>query len=405
MKKLVLSVIALCMIFSLASCGNDADKPGTKKDPDNWTEKDFEDALNALDSAAKSSATPVPEATADPALSFEAKQEIIDAAWDSGLVQIDDKLIQLPLRLSEWVDMGMDYEVEFGNKSKDFLFTQNERVALNLTYNGEELGSLIFTKQTETPETVQQMNPLIEQIYKRDQSKKITIYFPGGLTFGEPDVSIEEKLGKAAEAAGYTTYAYGQSGAVGEYMSYQYGWFGSTQTDMHYNMEVSVDRNTQTVSGFGIGKSIQESDRKNLSTLSFENVPNIQTSDIHNVTLLWASEYKQIPGIVRDERCAGSVLNDNGKKYYMSLSFSMLAQKYANPYEYISYGDPILDTTDENGINRKVYNAGYAYIVVCSTDVHIFKATIELKDMSDSSADALAALQDLVIEIANSVQY
>lgn len=54
----------------------------------------------------------------------------------------------------------------------------------------------------------------------------------------------------------------------------------------------------------------------------------------------------------------------------------MLAQKYASPYEYSTYGDSILDTTDENGINRKVYNAGYAYIVVCSTDVHIFKADI-----------------------------
>lgn len=391
MKKLVFSFIVLCMIFSLASCGNDADKPGTKKDPDNWTEKDLEDALKAMDSAAKTTGTPVPEATVVPASSLEAKQEIIDAAWDSGLVQIDDKLIQLPLRLSEWVDLGLDYEIDYGRKSKDFLFTQNERVVLNLTYNGEDLGSLIFTKETETPETVQQMNPLIEKISKMRESENIKIYSPGGLTIGDPYASIEEKLGKPTEIDGYMTYKYGQ--------------VGSSQTDMHYGMEVHVNRNTQTVSGFEIGKSIQESDRKNLSTLSFENVPNIQTSDIHNVTLLWASEYKQIPGMVRDARRADSVLNDNGKKYYMSLSFSMLAQKYANPYEYTKYGDPILDTTDENGLNRKVYNAGYAYIVVCSTDVHIFKATIELKDMSDSSADALAALQDLVIEIANSVQY
>lgn len=391
MKKLVLSFIVLCMIFSLASCGNDADKPGTKKDPDNWTEKDFEDALKAMDSAAKSSGTPVPEATVVPASSLEAKQEIINAAWDSGLVQIDDKLIQLPLRLSEWVDLGLDYEIDYGRKSKDFLFTQNERVVLNLTYNGEDLGSLIFTKETETPETVQQMNPLIEQISIIRKSENISIYSPGGLTIGDPYASIEEKLGKATEIDGYMSYIYGEP--------------GSSQTDMHYGMKVRVNRNTQTVSAFEIGKSIQESDRKNLSTLSFENVPNIQTSDIHNVTLLWASEYKQIPGMVRDARRADSVLNDNGKKYYMSLSFSMLAQKYANPYEYTKYGDPILDTTDENGLNRKVYNADYAYIVVCSTDVHIFKATIELKDMSDSSADALAALQDLVIEIANSVQY
>ena len=157
------------------------------------------------------------------------------------------------------MDLGLDYEIESGNKSKDFLFTQNERVSLNLTFNGEQLGSL---------------------------------------TIDEPYASIEEKLGKAAEVDGNMTYKYGQ--------------IGSSQTDMHYGIMVYVNRNSQTVSGFEIGKSIQESDRKNLSMLSFENVPNAQTSDIHNVTLLWAPEYKQIPGMLTSQRCADSVLNDNG---------------------------------------------------------------------------------------------
>ena len=97
MKKLLLSIITLCMIFSLSSCGDNEDK--TKEpDLDSWTEKDLEDALNALDSADKASGTPAPAATAIPVASYEAKQEIVSASWDSGLVQIDDKLVQLPIR-------------------------------------------------------------------------------------------------------------------------------------------------------------------------------------------------------------------------------------------------------------------------------------------------------------------
>lgn len=391
MKKLLLPVLALCMVLSLTSCGNNADEPTTEQDLDNWSEKEFEEALSAMDSADESSGAADQGTAGLAGSSFEAKQEIIGAAWDSGLVQIDDKLIQLPVRLSEWVDLGLDYEIESGSKSKDFLFTQNERVSLNLMYNGEQVGSLVFTKQTETPETVEAMNPSIEKISKKNNPENIKMYFPGGLTFGDPYASIEDKLGKAGEVDGNMTYRYGQ--------------IGSSQTDMHYGMEVYVDRNSQTVSGFEIGKSIQESARQNLSVISFEDVPNTQTSDIHNVTLLWAPEYKQIPGILVSERCADSVINDNGKKYYVSLSFSMLAQKYASPYDYIEYGDPILDTTDQNGINRRVYNAGQAYIVACSTDVHIFKATISFKNLSDASEDALAALQDLVFEIADSVQF
>lgn len=391
MKKFLLSIITLCMIFSLSSCGGNEDKP-RESDLDNWSEKDFEDALDALDSADKASGTSAPAAAAIPEASYEAKQEIISASWDSGLVQIDDMLVQLPIRLNDWVALGLDYELDLGQKSKDYLFTQNESVSLNLTYKGTQLGLLIFTKESEAPETVKDMNPLIEKISIRRKPESITMFFPGGLTFGDPYSSIEEKLGKAAEIDGNLTHKYGQ--------------IGSSQTDLYYGMDVWVNKDTQAVSSFDIGKSIQETDRKNLSTISFENVPNVQlTSDTHNVTLLWMPEYKQIPAMLKAGRRVDGILNDNGKKYYMSLSFSMLAQKYANPYEYIAYGDPILDAADEKGINHKVYNTGDAFMIVCTTDMHIFSATVSLKDLSDASGDALADLQELVIEIANSVQF
>lgn len=390
MKRPHLIVATVCLLFSLTSCGNDAGKPITEQELENMTEKELEDVLLALESAEKEADANNQETSVSMGSSYEAKQEILDAAWDSGLVQIDDKLIQLPIYLQEWVDLGLDYEID-SNKSKDFLFTKGETVSLNLTYNGEQLGRLSFVKETESPETVGDMNPLIDEISTIRKPGNITMYFPGGLTFGDPYANIEEKLGKGAEIDGNMTYVYGQ--------------IGGSYSDLHYGISVFVDRDSQTISRFIIGKSIQESDRDKLTLISFENVPNMQTSDTHNVTLLWAPEYKQYPGFVVSERCADTVIDDNGKKYYMSLSFSMLGQQYASPMDYIEYGDPILDTTDENGMNRKVYNAGADYVVVCSTDAHIFKARIRVKDLSDPTQDAQAALQDMVFEFANSVQY
>ncbi|MDE7225030.1 MAG: hypothetical protein K2O34_14790 [Acetatifactor sp.] len=390
MKKLALLVIVPCMVFGLASCGN-ADKPVTESDLETWTEKEFEDALLALDSADGDFDAVNQETAASTAGSFEAKQEIIDAAWDSGLLQIDDKLVQLPIHLSEWINLGLDYDMGHSNQSKDYLFTQGESVALDLVVNGEIVAPINFTKETETPETAADIDPLIEKIHMRIKPENVTIYLPGGLALGDSYISIEEKLGKPTE--------------VDENLTYKYGQIGSSQTDLYYGISVYVDRNSQTVSRFEIGKSIQANSRESLTTISFENVPNMQTADTLNVSMLWMTEHKQLPGLIAKDRRVDSVLNDNGKKYYVSLSFNLSGQKYANAYKYVEYGDPILDITDETGMNRKVYNAGYAYIVVCSTDVDIFEATIKIKDLSDSSEGALTALQDLVLEIANSVQY
>ena len=390
MKKSILSVIVLCLVLGFTACGNDTDRPMTEKDLETMTEKELEEALLALESA-EESANAAEQGTAAAVGSFEAKQEIIDAAWDSGLVQIDDKLVQLPVHLSEWIDMGLDYEVDYGHKSKDYLFTQNELVRAELMYNGETLGNINLTKKTETPETLADMDPVIEVITLWGKPETVTMYFPGGLTFGDPYGSIEEKLGKAT--------------SVDESLTYMYGRSADSKSDMYYGIRISVDKNTQTISRFEIGRSIQESNREDLTTISFEEVPNGQTSDTHNVSLLWVSAYRQIPGTISRDRHVDSILDDNGKKYYISLEFSMLAQQYANPYSYLEYGDPILDTTDENGMNRKIYNAGYAYIVVCSTDVHIFQATVSFNALSDPSEDALATLQDLVFDITNSVQF
>lgn len=377
MKKLIVSITVLLMLFGFTSCGNDENEPSVDQVP---TVESTDEYIGGTEQ------DPVEDASD----SFEVKQEVVDAAWDSGLFQVDDMLIQLPVRLDQWVNLGLDYEIDSGNKSKDYLFAQNEKVSLNLIYKGERLGSLIFTKQTETPETVQDMNPLIDKIYLQHKPANITVYFPGGLTFEDPYTSVEQNLGKATE--------------IDEYMSCVYGYADNTKETL-YGMKVFINRNDQVISGFEIGKSMSESDRESVATISFENVPNAQTDDVHNVSLLWAPAYVQIPGMTTMQRCADSVLNANGKKYYMSISFSMLSQNYASDFDYIEYGEPVFDVTDESGLRRRVYVTDYNYVVVCETDLHIFKAMISFKDMSDSSENALAVMQDLVFEIAESVQF
>lgn len=391
MKRFILSIFTICLIFSFTACGDNADKSVTESDLETWTEKDFEDALLALDSADTSSDTQNQNPTAGDF--YEAKPEIISAAWDSGLIQINDTLIQLPIHLNEWVDKGLDYEVDYGKKSKDYLFNSGDMVYYSLILNGDTISSLFFKKETEGFETLEDMNPLIESIEVTWiwKPEHITMYFPGGLTFDDPYDSIEKSLGKATN--------------VGESLTYMYGIDEHSSTDIFYGTCVHVNRDSQTISGFKVGKGLPENNREDLTIISFEDVPNIQTSDTHNVTLLWVPEYKQVPWGLNADRSTCSVLNYNGQKYFVSLSFSMLAQKYANPYEYNKYGDPVLDLTDESGMSRTVYRADSSYIIVCSTDEHIFKASIAFENMTDSSEDALTALQDLVIEIANSVQY
>lgn len=390
MKKVFLTIITLCFIVSFTACDDNSGKPVSEKDLEDWEEEDFEAALQELDSAYDSMNAQSQDASAPATDFYEAKQEIIDAAWDSGLVQIDDKLVQLPIRLSDWLDLGLDYEA--ANKSKDYLYVKGDHVSFHLIANGEAIDrGIAFIKETDVAETLEDMDPLIENISMLHKTQYTTMYFPGGLTFDDPYNSIEEKLGKAAE--------------IDENLTYKYGQIGYNASDLSYGINVYVNRNEQTISHFELGKSIQESNREDLKTISFENLPNVQTSDSHNVTFLWASEYKQIPGDVKDYRRVDSILNCNGKKFLMSLSFGMLGQKYASPYEYIEYGDPILDVTDENGMNRTIYNANSCYIVVCSTDEHIFKANLSFKNATDFSEDALTELQDLAFEIANSVQY
>lgn len=378
MKKLIASILTLCTVVCFTACGGEADKTITEADLETWSEQDFEDALEALESA-EASVENSSEAANDTIqeVSYEATEEIINAKWDSGLIQINDQLIQLPLHLSDLLALGYDYQIDLDSKS--------------LVANGENICYFSFQKTTEGSETLESNNPLIEKIDITTDLKSNRIWVPGGLTIGDSYELIEEKLGKATEIQNGFTYKYG-------HLSY-------SVPDLCYGMQVIANQNTQQIVSITVGKSLNENSINDLTTITFQDVPNVQTSDSHNVSLLLPPIYKQIPGVLVAQRIIGTVLDYEGTNYYMNFDFSFLGEKYANPYEFLEYGDPIWETTVENGMTRKIYNAGYAYIIICSTDVHRFKAVVTFKNLEDASADSLAIFQDLVINIANSVQY
>ena len=77
MKKLLLSLLTLCLVFSLAACG---DKTVTEADIETWTKEDFEKALEELNDTEASGTKETENTTTSESKAFEAKQEIIDAA-------------------------------------------------------------------------------------------------------------------------------------------------------------------------------------------------------------------------------------------------------------------------------------------------------------------------------------
>ncbi len=383
MKKLLLSLLTLCLVFSLAACGEDgkktSDKESEKKterdSDDNKDSKDDKDSADFLDSLKEK----VTEINPD-----EPSQEIIDASWDSGLIQVDGKLVQFPFTLSDWVAMGFDYDL--GELNKDYLYAQNQRGHVSLLVNGEEFIICSFIKTTEDYETVESINPLVEETgLLMKAPKNFSVFFPGGLTFGDPYQNIEAALGAPREGYTYGEFSYG----------------------IKYGLSFSINRNEQTINTIQLGKNLKPCPIEDLTTITFENVPNRQTSDMHNVSLSWFPESQEPTDALslKDQRGGRSVMIYNNQTYFAEFVFSLTSQKYAKSNEYSSYGDPLFDETDENGMHRRLFKAEDNYLVVCSTDAFILKSTLKLKNAMDDSEDTYAVLKDFAIEFTKSIQY
>ena len=192
MKKIILLLCSLCLCLGLVACGDDSNESTTSKsDKSNSSVDSSDDSLDdSLDDSSSEKETISNE-------NISAKQEIIDATWYSGLVQVNDQMIQLPINLSELIELGFDYELYRGRAEspveKDYLMSKDERVGLRIMMNGVEIASCSVANKTEEFKTVEEIDPVLYEICIEGELENISIFFPGGLIYCYSYKLIEEK--------------------------------------------------------------------------------------------------------------------------------------------------------------------------------------------------------------------
>lgn len=251
MKKVLLFMSILCLCLGTVACGKNTDAVAAAKpesgNNDVTTEANDDATTDTNDGENNEPSQEEPTTSVE---DIVAKDEIVNASWDSGLVQINDKIIQMPQNLNDLVDLGFDYEIWLGKRAeaeKSYLMAPGERVRLSVNINGTEIYSQMITNETDDFILMSDINPLINDIGIGSKPEGIAMYFPGGLTFGDSYKLITEKFGKANEVTSDMTYRYGE-------WSYVVYIDGSVTGNA---MEISCDKNEQCISGFRIVRSLE----------------------------------------------------------------------------------------------------------------------------------------------------
>lgn len=282
MKKIKVALLGLSLIISLTACGSDAENMYKEEMPtilDDELEVALEASIENADvQETLTDATQEVETFVAESVHVEAKQEIIDASWYSGMVQFNDIVVQLPIHLNELVKLGFDYEV-YG-KSIDYLFSENESNTVYFFLNDEKLFCIDVQSDKEGFHTLEEINPLITEIsisgndISENAKDLVDIYFSGGIKLGDSYKVIEEKLGVPYEIDSSMTYKYGSI--------IEYG----------LGMDLYNDKNTQTIVSICIGKKEEIENLNNLSEITIENVQSMQDDTYHNITLKYLPNYK-----------------------------------------------------------------------------------------------------------------
>lgn len=389
MKKLLLSILTLYLVFSLAACGEDTEKT-SDKESEKKTEKASDDSKEDKDDKDSSGFLDSLKDKTDKGNSLEPKQEIIDASWDSGLFQINDTLIQLPIRLSEWMELGFDYNPV--TNSKDYLYNCGEYMGFDLLVNNEKICTIFNIERTdEGYGTLEETDPLIESVTLSSVNILTNkVYAPGNLQFGQSFKTIEETFGKPLliEDVGYYP---------NEKMEYRYGYVGEHAKGPEYGLYVGASKSTQEIEYFSVGKS--------MDSCSYDELVPI---NLPYKTLLWSPDYThkfvhESQDYSNDDRIR-SVFEYNGQYYVLELSSGV---SYGTPRIY--YDEIIYEETDENGVFRGVYTVsqGRQIQLYCQFNDRYFSGYLTIENISyvaEDEAPVKEKLKDLLIEIVKSVQ-
>lgn len=354
MKRLVLSVlIGLCFITGLTACGKDAEKTYTEEDlatlSDEEMEEVFEAAIEKMEKEEASLQAAAEEAAVEASLEAEAiaaqrepvepKQEILDAEWYSGMVQFNDIMVQLPIRLNELVALGFDYEIF--EQSKDYLFAEGESNHVNFYLEGEKLFGTSVQSDMEGFHTLEEINPFITDINimnanLSEQAKAMfDIYFPGGIKAGDSYTVIEEKLGAAYQIDSSMTYKYG------------------SPYDFTIGMHLYCSKDTQEIQGIYLAKQVNLNDFNQLATAE---IKDLVLDDMHaDVTLQFAPDY-----LVRGSGHIESLFLQEGNVYDMQIL------SYIQSYGVNPAGETYYEETSEDGTYRMMadnFGDGFTFCV------------------------------------------
>lgn len=399
MKKKLLVIVSVLLLVLLAACGNSESKPKEKEKSDVKIDKNVDekqDASEEDEEDAKKDEKKDNEADSKPVVEgpvvYTAKQEILDAEWHSGMIQINDKLIQLPMSLSELVAMGFDYAVDNGNKKKDYLFASGEVISYNLLLDGEVICYLNLWYTGDKLATLEEINPKVEAIdyLPLSVSPKLTLFLPGGVTLGATMQDVEEKLGEPLQLNA-NAYAF----------EYIYGRVYKGIDQCEVGVRVTVNRDTQTVTNFKVARNVAVSKYESFSADITATVQNLQSDDVHEVRYFFPEEHIYL-GNYTAETAAETVFEKDGEVYWLKLSFIGSLQRYLGNYELLTGGTLLYEATDENGMSCRVYDSGYIY---CFKEPFVLKLIVNMEPLSKKDADVNALYREYLLELGKTVQY
>lgn len=395
MKKKLFAVVSACMLVLLAACGSAEDKTNRDDKSDvkvtsevnEETEQDVPADAKEDDKQENADSEPVAEGP----VVYTAKQEILDAEWHSGFVQVNDKLIQLPITLSELLAMGFDYVIDDGDKSKDYLFADGERTYYDLLLDGKAVCTLRCEYAGDKLATLEEINPKVESIsFTGIKETELTFFLPGGVTLGDTMQAVEEKIGEPLEMeAGKNNF------------NYTYGRPSKGNDQCEVGVRVNVNRDSQVVTGFQVSRNIVPSTYEDFSVGKIVSVKNLQSEDVHDVQLIFPETYLY-SGNDMPLRNAETVFEKDGNFYCLKLSFSGTLQKYFSQYELQSAGTLLYEAIDENGVSRYVYDTGVIY---CFKAPFVMKISVGMEPLSKADADVKVLYQEYLLELGKTVQY
>lgn len=395
MKKKVLAVVSACMLVMLAACGNADSKPEVEGNPDVTVNEDVnvdmeQDASGDAQQGDKQESADSEPVVEGPVV-YTAKQEILDAEWHSGMIQVNDKLIQLPVSLSELLAMGFDYVVDDGDKNKDYLFADGERINYNLLLDGKEVCTQYCQYVGDKLVTLEEIDPKVESIsFNGIKKTELTFFLPGGVTLNDTMQAVEEKLGEPLEM---TPNKYN--------FVYTYGRPSKVNDQCEIGVSVNVNRDSQTVTSFQISRNVIPSKYEDFSADKILSVKNIQSEDVHDVQVLLPEEYLHSGNDARLKNCE-TVFEKDGAFYWLKLDFAGTLQKYFNQFELQASGTLLYEDMDESGVSRKVYDSGVIY---CFNAPSVMELRVDMAPLSKTDADVKALYQEYLVELGKTVQY